>query len=91
MLMPEKRSWLKFSIALTAFVLSVLSVTGYALWLLRVDAINSNFRIATLLVQSFENLITQSLDAPNANEFESHFALLALLSKPSRIPERRRI
>lgn len=62
-MMPEKRSWLKFSIALTAFVLSVLSVTGYALWLLRMDAIHSNFRIATLLVQSFENLITQSLDA----------------------------
>jgi len=61
--MPEKRSWLKFSIAFIAFVLSVLSVTGYALWLLRMDAIHSNFRIATLLVQSFENLITQSLDA----------------------------
>lgn len=63
MILTEKNLWLKFSIALTLFSAGVLGLTGYSLYFLRTEAINSNFNIATLLVRSFENLITQSLDA----------------------------
>jgi len=63
MTLTEKKLWLRFSIALTLFAAGVLGLTGYSMYFLRAETINSNFNIATLLVRSFENLITQSLDA----------------------------
>ncbi|AGX88510.1 diguanylate cyclase domain-containing protein [Candidatus Symbiobacter mobilis] len=84
-------SWLRFALTLTAFHIGVLGVAGYALWLLRADALSHHFRISALLARSFEGFITQSIDATtlaaghvvstdtksfDACQIESSFALI---------------
>ncbi|WP_255435314.1 diguanylate cyclase domain-containing protein [Rhodoferax sp. BLA1] len=48
---------------LSAFICAVLGITSYTLWLLRSDALTSNFQLSSLMARSFENALTQSLNA----------------------------
>jgi diguanylate cyclase (GGDEF)-like protein/PAS domain S-box-containing protein len=51
----------RFFLMLTAFVVSVLGITGYSLWLLRDEALTGSFQVSALMARSFENTLTQSL------------------------------
>lgn len=53
----------RFVPLLAAFVAAVLGVTGYTLWLLRNDALDSSFQVSALMARSFENALTQSINA----------------------------
>ncbi|MBK1685786.1 hypothetical protein CKO18_19740 [Rhodoferax fermentans] len=53
----------RFFLMLSAFIGAVLCITGYTLWLLRSDALASSFQQSALMARSFENALTQSLNA----------------------------
>jgi len=55
--------WRRFVPLLAAFVAAVLGTTGYTLWLLRNDALDSSFQVSALMTRSFENALTQSINA----------------------------
>jgi diguanylate cyclase (GGDEF)-like protein/PAS domain S-box-containing protein len=59
----QSHHWRRLFLMLTAFIVAVLGITWYALWLLRDDAIASSFQVSTLMARSFENTLTQSLNA----------------------------
>lgn len=50
-----------YALGLLLFLVGVFSVTSYALWRLRTDAIANALQMATLHSRSFENYLTQSL------------------------------
>jgi diguanylate cyclase (GGDEF)-like protein/PAS domain S-box-containing protein len=50
-----------YVLGLVLFLVGVFSVTSYALWRLRTDAIANALQVATLHSRSFENYLTQSL------------------------------
>ena len=62
-MVSHQKGWLRFYLALSAFVVAVVALTGYSLWLLRGDAIRSNLNASALMARSFENFLTQSISA----------------------------
>ncbi|MDD5028695.1 MAG: diguanylate cyclase [Rhodoferax sp.] len=71
----HQKGWLRFYLALTAFVVAVIGLTGYSLWLLRSDAIRSSLNASALMARSFENFLTQSIssvDVVAASLFSLH-------------------
>jgi diguanylate cyclase (GGDEF)-like protein/PAS domain S-box-containing protein len=50
-----------YVLGLVLFLVGVLTVTSYALWRLRTDAITNSLQVAVLHSRSFENYLTQSL------------------------------
>lgn len=56
-----------FYLTLAAFVVGVAGMTAYTLWLLRSDAIRSSLNEAALIARSFENFLTQSINATVLN------------------------
>ncbi|PKO94630.1 MAG: hypothetical protein CVU16_02030 [Betaproteobacteria bacterium HGW-Betaproteobacteria-10] len=57
----SRRQRLVFFVSLALFISSTSSLTGYALWLLRADAIKSGLQISALLSRSFSDHLTQSI------------------------------
>ena len=57
------KEWLRLYLALFVFVMGVIGLTSYSLWLLRSDAINHGLQVSALMARSFENFLTQSLNA----------------------------
>ena len=53
----------RFFLMLAAFITAVLGITVYTLWLLRSDALESNFQVSSLMARSFEDALTQNLNA----------------------------
>jgi diguanylate cyclase (GGDEF)-like protein/PAS domain S-box-containing protein len=70
----NQKGWVRVYLALSAFVMAVVALTGYGLWLLRSDSIRSNLNASALMARSFENFLTQSISASDlaAASYFSH-------------------